>query len=192
MEWSWRARVAFVLVLLSISVAQGSGAVTEPEAIRIFLEQSPQARRVAVIEQTVDAELRVETRVANPSIAYQVEDAAGVRDEFLTFQQELPITGRRGLLNDRAELAASAAAIGAENDLRSDVYALKQAFHDVLYRQRALETLRDGGDLLARTVEILQTRETEGEGSGYDVLRAEQELADLRIAIVEAEAALSA
>lgn len=192
MEWSWRARVAFVLVLLSISVAQGSGAVTEPDAIRIFLEQSPQARRVAVIEQAVDAEFRVEARVANPSIVYQVEDAAGVRDEFLTFQQELPITGRRGLLNDRAELGASAAAMDAEEDLRSDVYALKQAFHDVLYRQRALETLREGGDLLARTVEILQSRETEGEGSGYDVLRAEQELADLRIAIVEAEAALSA
>ncbi len=192
MEWSWRAQVAFVLGLLSLSVAHASGTVTEPDAIRIFLGQSPQARRVAVIERTVEAELRLETRVANPNIAYQVEDAAGVRDEFLTFQQELPITGRRGLLNDRAELAASAASTAAEDDLRNDVYALKQAFHDVLYRRRSLETLREGGDLLERTVEILQNRESEGEGSGYDVLRAEQELADLRIAIAEAEAALSA
>ena len=192
MEWSLRAQVAFVLVLSSILTANASGVVSEPEAIRMFLEQSPQARRVVVIERAVDAELRVDTRVANPSVAYQVEDAAGVRDEFLTFQQELPITGRRGLLDDRAELAASAAAMGAEGDLRSDVYALKQAFSDVLYRQQAVETLREGGGLLERTVEILTDREREGEASGYDVLRAEQEWADLRIAIAEAEAALSA
>jgi cobalt-zinc-cadmium efflux system outer membrane protein len=192
MDWSLRVQVAFVLVLSSIPVANASDVVSEPEAIRMFLERSPQARRVAVIERTVDAELRVDTRVANPSIAYEVEDAAGVRDEFLTFQQELPITGRRGLLNDRAELAASAAAMDAEGDLRRDVYALKQAFSEVLYRQQALETLREGGSLLERTVEILADRENGGEGSGYDVLRAEQELADLRIAIAEAGAALSA
>jgi cobalt-zinc-cadmium efflux system outer membrane protein len=144
-----------------------------------------------VIERTVDAELRVETRVANPSVAYQVEDAAGVRDQFLTFQQELPITGRRGLLNDRAELAASAAAIDAQGDLRSEVYALKIAFHDVLYRERALETLHDSGEFLQRTVEILEQRENEGEGSGYDVLRTEQDLAELRITVAEARAALA-
>jgi cobalt-zinc-cadmium efflux system outer membrane protein len=193
MEWSWRAQVAFVLCVLSTSVMPASAsAVTEADAIRIFLEESPQARRVPVIERSVDAELRVETRVANPNVAYQVEDALGVRDEFLTFQQELPITGRRGLLNERAEVAASAAALGAESDLRGDVYELKQAFYEVLYRQRVLEALRSGGELLERTVEILEQREREGEGSGYDVLRAEQEMAELRMASAEAEAARSA
>jgi outer membrane protein TolC len=185
--------VALVLGALSTSVAPAStAAVSEVEAIRLFLEQSPQARRVPVIEQSVDAALRVETRVANPDVAYQVEDAAGVRDEFLTFQQELPITGRRGLLNDRAEIAASAAALGAEDDLRRDVYALKEVFHEVLYRERVLETLREGGERMERTVEILTQREREGEGSGYDVLRAEQELADLRMTLAAAVAALSA
>jgi outer membrane protein TolC len=185
--------VALVLGALSTSVAPAStAAVSEVEAIRLFLEQSPQARRVPVIEQSVDAALRVETRVANPDVAYQVEDAAGVRDEFLTFQQELPITGRRGLLNDRAEIAASAAALGAEDDLRRDVYALKEVFHEVLYRERVLETLREGGERMERTVEILTQREREGEGSGYDVLRAEQELADLRMTLAAAVASLSA
>jgi len=79
MEYSWRVRVVLVLAVLSSSAAPAStNTVTEAEAIRIFLERSPQARRVQVIERTVDAESRVETRVANPDVAYQVEDAAGV------------------------------------------------------------------------------------------------------------------
>jgi cobalt-zinc-cadmium efflux system outer membrane protein len=188
MEWSRRAQVAFVFVVLSTTVAP---AVTEAEAIRLFLEQSPQARRVPVIERTVDAALRVETRVENPGVAYQVEDSLGVRDEFLTLQQELPITGRRGLLRERAEVAAAAAALGAEGELRGDAYELKRVFHEVLYRERVVETLRDGGELLERTVEILAQREREGEGSGYDVLRAEQEMAELHMTSAEADAALS-
>jgi len=193
MEWFRRAQVAFVFAVLSTSVVPAStGAVTEAEAIRIFLKRSPQARRVPVMEQTVDAALRVATRVANPDVAYQVEDAGGVRDEFLTFQQELPITGRRGLLKERAEVAASAAALGAERGLRGDGYELKRTFHEVLYRQGVLETFRSGGELLERTVEVLEQREREGEGSGYDVLRAEQELAELRMSSADADAALYA
>ena len=121
MEWSWRARVAFVLIVLSISAAPASpGSITEAESVRLFLERSPQARRVPLAVRSVDAALRVETRVANPEIAYQVEDAAGVRDEFLTFQQGLPITGRRALLGERAEVASAAAGLAAERDLQGE------------------------------------------------------------------------
>jgi cobalt-zinc-cadmium efflux system outer membrane protein len=193
MESSWRVRVAFVLAVLSTSVALAStGPVTEAEAIRLFLEQSPQAKRVPLVAASVDAGLRVEARIANPEIAYQIEDAAGVRDEFLTFQQELPITGRRGLLGERAEVASAAAGLAAERDLRADVYDLKRSFYEILYRERVLDRLHNGAELLERTVEILERREHEGEGSGYDVLRAEQELAELRLTAAEAAAALAA
>lgn len=191
--WSWRARVALVFIVPLASLAPVSaGAVTEAEAIRVFLEQSPQVRRVPLIEQSVDAAFRVDSRIANPAVSYQVEDAADVRDEFLTLQQELPITGRRGLLDERAGVAASAARLAAENDVRDDVYALKQTFYEVLYRQRVVEALRHGDELLAETVEILERREAEGEGSGYDVLRSQQELAELRMTIAKAEATLVA
>jgi len=188
-----RARVALVSTLLSASVAAAStGAVTEAVAIRIFLEQSPQARRVPLVVESVDAALRVETRVSNPDAAYLVEDAAGVRDEFLTFQQELPISGRRGLLSERAEAAAAAAGLTAERDVQDEVFELKRSFHEVLYRERVLERLRHGAELLEQTVEILEEREREGEGSGYDVLRAQQELVELRITTADADAALVA
>jgi cobalt-zinc-cadmium efflux system outer membrane protein len=193
MEWSSTACVACVITVLSTSVAPASaGPVTETEAIRLFLEQSPQARRVPLVVRSVDAALRIETRVANPEIAYQIEDAFGVRDEFLTFQQELPITGRRELLGERAEVAAAAAGLAAEHALRADVHDLKHSFHEVLYREQVLERLRHGAELIEHTVEILERREREGEGSGYDVLRAEQELAELRMTARETETVLAA
>ena len=48
------------------------------------------------------------TEVRNPTVGYQLEDAAGVREEFVTFQQELPSTGRRSLLRQRAATDAAA------------------------------------------------------------------------------------
>jgi len=193
MLWSGRANVAFMLAILSTSFTPAApDEITEADAVGVFLEQSPQARRVPLIEQSVDAALRVEARVSNPQVGYQVEEVADVRDEFLTFQQELPITGRRGLLAERAGVAASAARLAAESDVRDEVYALKRAYYEVLYRQRVVDALRDGDELLAGTVGILERREAEGEGSGYDVLRSQQELAELQMAIAEAEASLVA
>ncbi len=193
MELSWRARAALVSTVLATSVVPASsGAVTEEVAVRNFLEQSPQARRVQVVERSVDATLRIGTRVPNTDVAYQVEDAAGVRDEFLTIEQELPITGRRGLLNERADIAAEAAGLSAARDLRGEAFDLKRSFHEVLYRERVLERLRGGAERLEGTVEILEQREREGEGSGYDLLRAEQELAELRMTTADGEAVLVA
>jgi len=192
MELFLRASVAFVLVVLSTSVAPAStGPVTEAEAIGLFLEQSPQARRVPLVVQSVDAALRIEAPVSNLEIAYQIEDAAGVRDEFLTFQQRLPITGRRSLLGERAEVASAAAGLAAERDLQAEAYELKRSFHEVLYRERVLERLQYGSERLERTVEILAEREREGDGSGYDVLRTEQELAEMRVTGAAAETALA-
>jgi cobalt-zinc-cadmium efflux system outer membrane protein len=189
-----RARVAIVFVALSLSsvALASSSPITEADAVRIFLEESPRARSVPVIVQSVEAELRVDAPISNPSVAYQIEDAAGVRDDFLTFQQELPITGRRGLLRARADAASVAAGLAAEREAQVDAYTMKAAFYEVLYRERVLDRLRRGIERLQQIVDILGRRETEGEGSGYDLLRAEQELVATRIANAKAEAALSA
>jgi cobalt-zinc-cadmium efflux system outer membrane protein len=65
------------------------------------------------------------------------------------------------------------------------------SFYGVLYRERALVQLQRGSEFLERVVDILGRRERGGEGSGYDLLRAEQELTEFRISTTEAEAALS-
>ena len=187
------ARVALVIsCFLPLVGLASSETVTEADAIQIFLEESPQARAIPLAIRWQLAESRIDTRVANPNVVYQIEDAAGARDEFLTFEQELPITGRRGLLRERAEAASSAAGLAGERNLQEDAYALKLAFHAVLYRETVLDSLRQGAGTLERTLEVLREREREGEGAGYDVLRAEQELAELQIAATRAEAALVA
>jgi hypothetical protein len=54
MDLSWRARAALVITVLSTAVALAStGSVTETDAIRLFLEQSPQARRVPLFLESV-------------------------------------------------------------------------------------------------------------------------------------------
>jgi cobalt-zinc-cadmium efflux system outer membrane protein len=177
--------------MLSTSLAPAAGTISEADAIRMFVEHWPQARRVPVVQRSVDAAFRAESRITDPQLAYQVEEAGGTRDEFLTIEQALPVTGRRGLLGERATAAASAAALDAAARLQGELYALKRLFAEVLYRERQLEALQDGELLLQRTVEILEQREREGEGSGYDAMRAGQELAELRMTIAGSESALA-
>lgn len=185
------AGVALVLTAFGSSAADYASdePYKEADAVRVFLAGSPQARLVPLQAEAAGAGLRIGSEVGNPAVAYQIEDTAGVRDEFLTFQQEIPITGRRSLLHDGADAAASAAGLAGTRGLQNAVASLRTAFHEVLYTDAAVEIFLRGGERQDRTVEILRLREREGEGSGYDVLRAEQEQAELRVELEKAKAA---
>jgi cobalt-zinc-cadmium efflux system outer membrane protein len=184
-----RARVAVLLVVSASTVAGASNApVTEPEAIRLFLETSVEALRGPAIVQAVEAASRLDARIVNPEVTYQVEDAAGVRDEFLTFRQTLPVTGRRALKRDGADAEVSAAQLSTGRYLLEAALAVRASFYEVLYQDHRVDRMRRGVVRLERIVHILEQREREGEGSGYDVLRAEQELAEASITVSRAEA----
>lgn len=192
MDPSVMARLALILLVSVPSVVVAAGeTVTESDALRLFLEESPRVRAVAAIEESAGAELRAGARVANPNFAYQIEDAAGVRDQFLTFQQELQVSGRRGLVRESAKAASSSAGLAATHQVQDDAYALKTSFYEVIYREKARDRMQHGAVLLERVVDILRHRENEGEGSGYDLLRAEQELDEARRETVRADADLS-
>ena len=186
------AWVGVALVLASFTSPEALGApeaITEDDAIRLFLSESPQTRLVLLRAEAVRAELSIGTELADPTVAYQFEEAAGVRDEFLTLQQGLPITGRLSLLRERADAAYSAAELLGEREFQNTTSSLRIAFYGVLYRDSVIEILGRGDKALDRTVEMLRERERQGEGSGYDVLRAEQEMAELRLELDRAEAA---
>ena len=99
---------------------------------------------------------------------------------FYQIEQQLPITGRRGFLKQ-----AGVAAVGATEaesaallwSLRSDV---RLAFYRLLTSQRREAAIGDGLRDLEEVIRVLRTREQEGEGSRYDRLRAERELAEYR------------
>lgn len=187
---------AVILVVLLVAPAApvalaADAAVTEADALRLFLEGSPQARAVPLAAEAAGAAARAGTLLANPTVGYQVEDVAGVRDEYLTFQQAIPISGRRRVLREGSDAASAAARLAATRELQVDAHALRLAFSEVLYRQAALASLRRGLELLEDAVRSIRLREQEGESSGYDVLRAEQALAELRAETATQEAGLA-
>lgn len=191
MEWSKRACTVLVSALMtSASVSAATPIVTANDAVRMFLDEHPDVRRTRAAERAAHAAFSVERRIANPEIAYEVERAGGTRDELLTVTQALPVTGRQRVFDVIAASAASAAALTAESRVGDRVREVRSVFHEVIYLDRYLETVRDAEDALARTVEVLERRERAGEGSGYDLLRVEQEQAELRWTIAEVEAAL--
>ena len=110
---------------------------------------------------------------------------------FYQLEQQLPVSGRRRLLKQSGAFgvavteAETAAALWS---LRMDV---RVAFYRVVSAQIREGTLADGIRELEDIVRILRTREQEGEGSRYDRLRAERELAEQRSqrALVASEAA---
>ena len=192
METTMGVHVALALILSPVSIAIASeGPVTESEATRLFLEHSPHALRIPLAEQSADAGRREDALLSNPEVGYQTEEAGGVRDEFLTVSQELPMTGRRGLASRSASAAAEAAGLAATSELLAAVSEVRMSFYDVLYRESVSARLRQGQERVVRIVKILEQREREGEGSGYDLLRAQQELSGIELDVMAAVAGVA-
>ena len=140
----WAGEALMLFSVNASTAVEPSGSITEADAVRLFLDESPQARLISLRAEAAGAGASIGIQVANPSVTYQIEDAFGVRDEFLIFQQELPITGRRSLLHDRAAAVSAAAGLLGRRDLQDATYSLRLAFYDVLYRAGVLEIMRRG------------------------------------------------
>ena len=169
---------------------------TEREVVELIVRDGPQARAIRAEVEVTRREQLARLAYPNPSVTYSREGAGFT--EFLQAEQSLPIFGARAALS-RAGVAATAAA-EAERDarlwlLRSDAAATVAR---VVAEQGRLESARAHVREVERLIEILRTREREGEGSRFDRLRAEQELRDTNqlatsaaVALTEARATLS-
>jgi outer membrane protein, heavy metal efflux system len=189
---TWIATVG----LLAPSVAAGQGR-TEREIVELIVRDGPQARAIRAESEVTRREQGARLSYSNPSVTYSREGAGFT--EFFQAEQSLSLFGAREALS-RAGVAATAAA-EAERDLRlwlvrSDAAA---AVARIVAEQERLESVRAHMREVERLIEILRTREREGEGSKFDRLRAEQELRDTNqvvtsaaVALAEARAAVSA
>jgi len=169
---------------------------TEREVVDLIVRDGPRARAIRAETEVGRREQLARLAYPNPSVTYSREGAGFT--EFLQAEQSLPIFGTRDALS-RAGVAATAAA-EAERDvrlwlLRSDAAA---AVARAVAEQDRLESARGHVVEIERLVEILRTREREGEGSRFDRMRAEQELRDASqlvtsamVALAEARALLS-
>lgn len=164
-------------------LAQSAGALaaqewTEAQVIQRFLDQSPYAREMKARVDSVRADVAGRTLLPNPSAVFSRE-AAGYAS-FYQIEQQVPWSGRRGILKQAGTTAV--AVTEAETSvvlwgLRSDV---RIGFYRMLAAQRRQDVVADGLRDLEAVIRILRTRESEGEGSKYDRLRAEREMAEYR------------
>ena len=151
---------------------------TEAQVIEKFLDQSPYAREARARIDSVRAEAAGRTVLPNPS-AIATREGAGYA-AFFQLEQQLPLSGRRVLLRQAGAAAISVTEAQAAItlwSLRSDV---RLAFYRLVAAQRRESTLNDGQRDLEEVIRVLRTREQEGEGSRYDRLRAEREMAEYR------------
>ena len=188
---TWIATVS----LLAPSVAAGQGR-TERDIVELIVRDGPQARAIRAELEVTRHEQLARLAYPNPSVTYSREGAGFT--EFFQAEQSLPLFGARAALS-RAGVAATAAA-EAERDLR--LWLLRSEAATTVARvvadQARLESARTQVREVERLIEILRTREREGEGSRFDRLRAEQELRDTNqlvtsaaVAMAEARATLS-
>jgi cobalt-zinc-cadmium efflux system outer membrane protein len=189
---TWIAAVA----LLVPTVVAGQDR-TEREVVELIVRDGPQARAIRAESEVTRREQLARLAYPNPTVTYSRESAGFT--EFFQAEQSLPLFGARAALS-RAGVAATAAA-EAERDAR--LWLLRSEAAAVVARLVADQSRLDVAQVHAREVErlieILRTREREGEGSRFDRLRAEQELRDVRqlvtsaaVSVVEARAMLSA
>jgi outer membrane protein, heavy metal efflux system len=183
----------FGLVVPALVAAQDR---TEREIVELIVREGPQATAIRAETEVVRREQLARLAYPNPGVTYSREGAGFT--EFLQAEQSLPIFGVRRSLS-RAGVAATAAA-DAERDLRlwllrSDASA---AVARLAAEQARLQSAEAHIGDVERLLEILRTREREGEGSRFDRLRAEQELQDTRqlmtaaaVGVAEARATLA-
>jgi cobalt-zinc-cadmium efflux system outer membrane protein len=184
----------FGLVVPSLAIAQDQ---TEREVVELIVRAGPQASAIRAETEVTHREQVARLSYPNPGVMYTREGAGFT--EFLQVQQSLPIFGVRAAVS-RAGVAATAAA-EAERDarlwtLRADAAATVARLVGAQDRLQALESHAHD---VERLIEVLRTREREGDVSRFDRLRAEQELRDARhpvtsaiVAVAEARTAVSA
>lgn len=178
--------VGLALGLPHLGMAQDR---TEREVVDLIVRDGPQARAIRAGVEVMRREQLARLTYPNPSVMYSREGAGFT--EFLQVEQSLPPFGLRTAVS-RAGIEATAA---AEADIQARLWILRTAAATAVAqviaeqeRQQVAEAyVRD----VERLIEVLRTREREGEGSRFDRLRAEQELREARQSVTAAAVAIA-
>ena len=186
----WVVWIAVVCSGSAICSAQEQQEWSESQIVERFLTLSPQAQELRARLALTEAEMKTRTVYPNPAISYSREGAG--YNEFFEASQTLPLNGRIRYLRDAGSAAVSVADANREAvlwSLRSD---LRLAFYRMVAAQERVRLLSASAGEVEQLIRILRQREKEGEGSRYDRLRAEREVAELRTDVVAANALIAA
>ena len=176
-EWRFAVLLAGVWGA-SVTPAAGQ-TLTEEQALARMRAEHPHLQALLLGVRELEADTRERRLLANPTVSYTREDAGPNTDDFLLVSQELPVRGRSGLLGEAAGQAVTAAEARVDASALAFAARLRRAFTALLLAQERTRTLDTALSDLGRLVDVLRAREREGEGSRFDRLRAEREVADV-------------
>jgi len=183
-----RAYVRLSLLVCCLAASVAAQELTERQALQL-LRESPYHRELQARVAVARATTRRATLYPNPSVSASFEGAG--RTDFYLFEQPLAVNGRLGLLRRAGESAIAVAQAGADHALRQIEARLRDVFHQLAYAQKRKRTIRDSIGELEELVRILRERETAGEGSKFDRLRAEREIVERETEFADAEALIA-
>src|SRR5215216_2366571 len=175
-----------VLLFIACSLSGQAQVWTEPQLVEKFLADSPYVREARARASSMEAETAGRTLLPNP-IALASREGAGYAS-FFQIEQQLPISGRRNFLKQAGAVAVQVTQAESATLLWSLRTDFRVAFYRLLAAQTRESVLSEAMGELEGVIKILRTREQEGEGSRYDRLRAERELAEYRSQIAIARA----
>jgi len=161
--------------------------LSEKEALTRFGDENQRARALRARVEVARAETRVRTLLPTPSISYSREDAI-TKEHYLLVEQRIPVSGRLGLLRRAGDAAVNVQKEQSNHELHQLRSDLRLAFYELLLAQQREEAIRKDLSNLQELVRVLGEREREGEGSTFDRLRAERELADIQADLISTEA----
>lgn len=183
-----RCRIAVAAIAICGGGLPAAGqTLTEAQALARMRAEHPHLTALRHGVRELEAETRERRLLANPTFSFTREDAGPVTDDFLLVSQELPVRGRIGLLDEASRQAVTAAEARADASVLAFETRLRQAFTALLLAQERTRVLASGLSELQRVVDVLRAREREGEGSRFDRLRAEREVADIETDLTAAE-----
>jgi outer membrane protein, heavy metal efflux system len=186
----WVVWIAVVCIGSAICSAQDQREWSESQVVERFLTLSPQAQELRARVSLAEAEARTRTVYPNPTVSYSREGAG--YNEFFEASQTLPLNGRIRYLRDAGSAAVSVADANRESVLWSLRTDLRVSFYRMVAAQERARLLAASTGEVEQLIRILRQREQEGEGSRYDRVRAERELAELRTDGIAANALIAA
>ncbi len=186
----WVVWIAVVCAGSAMCCAQEQREWSEAQIVERFLTLSPQAQELRARISLAEAEAKTRTVYPNPSVSYSREGAG--YNEFFEASQTLPLNGRISYLRNAGAASVSVAEANREAALWSLRIDLRAAFYRMVAAQERVRLLAASVGEVEQLIRILRQREQEGEGSRYDRMRAEREIAELRTDVVTADALIAA
>jgi len=185
-----RWMVFSLLVAMPVAVGAEPRRITMEEALKLA-RGSPLMAALDLEVDRAEAELKASGLFPNPELLFLREEAAGTVDRFATLSVPFLLTGRLSLERDAAASGLRAAVARTDQARVSLVAAsVRDAFVDLLTAQDTTQALEHNASELDSLGKVLQARETAGEASRYDRLRAEREHSEVEADFLQSRAAV--